>query len=102
LSDFSTRFSDFNPPWIAFPQIVAHELVAYLKQGAPEVWFDQVWRPYWRSLDIAEKSAYLRHWNASPDWVDAINSAFDSPGDFDVDADARESAEYLRTYSDKH
>jgi hypothetical protein len=92
----STRFSQIKPPWIVFPQIVAGELVAYLKQGATEAWFDQAWRPYWVSLDTDEKSAYLRHWNASPEWIDAISHAFDPPDDFDIEADARESHAYLR------
>ncbi len=93
----STHFNDVKPPWLAFPEIVAGELAAYLKQGATEAWFDQVWRPFWGALDRREKSAYLEQWRASPEWIDAIKNAFDTPDDFDVDADARESEAHLRS-----
>ena len=92
----STHFNDVQPPWIAFPEIAANELVAYLKQGATEAWFDQVWRPFWVALETSQKSAYLQHWNASPEWAQAIIDAFDAPDDFDAEADARESDAHLR------
>ena len=75
--------------------------MAYLKQGVTEAWFDQVWRPFWDALDAAQKVAYLSQWKATPEWIDAISSAFDVPEAFDVDADARESAAYLQALRDE-
>jgi hypothetical protein len=83
------------PPWKAFPEIQPDELVAHLRQGAAEPWFDQEWRPFWASLDEGQRERYLQHWSASPAWRDAM-MVFDVDPDLDLEADARESEEYLR------
>lgn len=90
-----------KPPWIAFPQIAPTELVAYLKQGDTEAWFDQVWRPFWDALDATQRVAYLNEWKATPEWIDAINCVYDLPQAFDADADAQESAVYLQALRDE-
>ena len=79
--------NDCQPPWAAFPDIDPDELPRYLKQGVTEVWFDQIWRPFWQSLSQTERVEYLRHWGANERWRDAIREAFDPP-DFDLAADA--------------
>ena len=91
----STNFNGVKPPWIVFPDILANDLAAYLKQGVTEAWFDQVWRPFWTALDTTQKVMYLRHWSAPQEWIEAINNAFDLPDDFDAEADARDSDAHL-------
>lgn len=83
-----------QPPWVVFPEIQPDELARHLEQGAAEVWFDEVWRPFWRRLSEGERAEYLTHWQASDDWREAIRFHFDAP-DFDLEADAAESAAYL-------
>lgn len=51
----SSDFSDVKPPWIAFPDIDANDLVTYLKQGVTEAWFDQVWRPFMASDNVCHR-----------------------------------------------
>ncbi len=89
-----THFERVSAPWVAFPEINPTELSAYLKQGTSEAWFDQVWRPFWNSLNQKERLAYLQHWDASPEWTDAINGVFAELKAFDIDADKNESDVY--------
>jgi hypothetical protein len=95
------NFDEYKPPWIAFPEITAEALVPYLKQGVTQAWFDQVWRPFWSLLSASEKAAYLKHWHASPEWIDAIEFTFEPPENFDAEAEGREFAAYLQTLRDK-
>lgn len=86
------------PPWEAFPEIQPDDLVAHLRQGAAEPWFDREWRPFWASLDGEQRELYLQHWSASLAWREAM-SVFDVDPDLDLEADARESEEYLRDWA---
>jgi hypothetical protein len=82
------------PPWQAFPYIAAGDLVQHMKQGAAEHWLQNVWRPFWSGLSAEQKDVYLKHWSASPQWRDALEVFVDDPS-LDLEADARESKEYL-------
>lgn len=86
-----------EPPWIIFPNIKPDKLAAHVQQGISEPWFDRVWRPFWTPLTSRQQDRYLDDWQASPEWREAIVFVFDSFSDLDVDQDARESEEYLRT-----
>jgi hypothetical protein len=85
-----------KPPWIVFPHIPAAELAVHSRQGAAEPWLDAEFRPFWQSLDETQRSRYFDDWNATPEWRDAIEAVFGEDPGFDVEADARESAEYLK------
>lgn len=84
-----------RPPWIAFPELNPNELAGFLRQGATEAYFYDLWRPFWESLDAGQRAHYLDHWNASPEWREAIHFHFEEDPDFDAEADMRESKEYL-------
>ncbi len=84
------------PPWVVFPRMHPVEVAA--RQGAEEVWVDTVWRPFWASLDTAQRQAYFDHWRASDEWRDAIRSTFEPDPGFDERADAEESAAYLEQW----
>jgi hypothetical protein len=83
-----------KPPWLAFPEILANELVAYLTQGLTEAYFDQIWRPFWARLTAEQRERYLQHWNAGAEWREAM-TLFEPDPTFDLEADVRESEEYL-------
>jgi hypothetical protein len=93
-----TRLPDAAPPWIAFPDIKADEFSQYVKQGATEVWFDQVWLPFWSSLSAQEKRSYLKQYQASPEWSAAIRFVCDGGETVDMAEDARESEVHLREW----
>jgi len=82
------------PPWQAFPDIAPQDLVAYLKQGLTEAWFDQRWRPFWSALDEQQREAYLQHWSASPAWRDALSVFSDHEGT-DLEAEWKEFEQNL-------
>jgi hypothetical protein len=82
------------PPWKVFPAFTPSMLPA--TQGAEESWFDEEWRPFWASLSPLERHAYLDHWDATEEWRDALEFFFSKPPEFDSEADAHESAAYLR------
>ncbi len=98
--DNAPLFNDNKPPWVVFGYMRADDLTAYLNQGETQAWFDQLWRPFWADLSVAQKTAYLEHWEASPAWVEAIGTTFD-PETFDLEADARESEAHLKAFRDK-
>jgi hypothetical protein len=83
------------PPWKAFPDIPPEDLVAYLKQGLTEAWFDQRWRPFWSSLNDEQREQYLRHWSASPAWRDAL-SVFSAHEGIDLATEWQEFEQELR------
>lgn len=89
---------DTAPPWVAFPEMQPHAFSQYLKQGATEAWFDQVWRPFWSSLSAEEKQRYLERHQASPQWAAAIKFVCDADATVDLEADARESAAHLHAW----
>lgn len=62
------------PPWVVFPRLRADDLPA--TQGAEEAWFDQIWRPFWSGLTDGMRHDYFEHWQATPDWRDAITFFF--------------------------
>jgi len=64
-------------------------------QGAEEAWTDTVFRPFWLGLDANARSQYLHHWEASPEWRDALAFAFEGPLTMDHAADAAESDSHL-------
>jgi hypothetical protein len=81
------------PPWRVFPAMRPVEVAA--RQGAEEAWVDEVWRPFWASLDAPQRTAYLDHWQASDAWRDAIHHTFDPAPGFDAQADLMESNAHL-------
>jgi hypothetical protein len=87
-----------EPPWVVFPHLVPDELASHLKQGVAEPWFDQVWRPLWSRLSASERAEYLDHWNASPEWREAIRFSFDDQEKVDLVADAAESERELEEF----
>lgn len=52
-------------------------------------------KPGWTALAAAQRSVYLAHWDASPQWCDAIRATFEPPDGFDAAADAEESRRFL-------
>jgi hypothetical protein len=87
-----------EPPWVVFPAIQPEELSRYLKQGVTEAWFDQQWRPFWSRLPLEQQQKYLDHWHATAEWRKAITFYFGTDPAFDIEADARESEEYLKQW----
>lgn len=83
------------PPWKAFPDIPPADLVAYLKQGVTEAWFDKRWRPFWNSLNDEQRDQYLQHWSASPAWRDALSIFSDHEG-LDLATEWKEFEQDLR------
>ena len=72
-----------KPPWIVFPALGAASLP--VSQGLEEAWFDQVWRPFWRSLPPEDRVIYFDHWHASDKWRDAIVFFFETIYELDDD-----------------
>lgn len=87
-----------EPPWVAFRQLQVEELASHLKQGTAEPWFDQKWRPFWASLSSSERRQYLDHWQATPEWREALRFFFEETPDFDAEADLAESEKHLEEF----
>lgn len=75
------------PPWIVFPDLRANDPAT---QGAEEAYIDLDWLPFWRTLNVEERGAYLDRWDASAEWRDVVVERFEQDR-FDVEEDARES-----------
>ena len=82
------------PPWVAVPGLTADDPA---NQGMAETYIRLNWLPFWQSLSSDEKARYLDRWSASPGWRDAIAFRYDRE-DFDVEADAREAAEWAKVH----
>ena len=93
--NMSLSKSEPPPPWRIFPDIEPEDLSVYLKQGASEISFDEVWRPFWRSLSADQRDDYLSRWQASESWCGAILFFFDQEWERDIDTDAAESEQPL-------
>ena len=65
------NLSDQPPPWQVFPAMAPEQLGA--TQGAEEVWFDTVWRPFWQTLDTVQREAHHARWRTTADWRDSID-----------------------------
>lgn len=81
------------PPWLEFPSLPADRFHPSARQGLVEVWFDNVWNPFWSPLSKEDKAAYLDQWQAPDEWRKALDLFEWEP--FDMEEDARESAEWL-------
>jgi hypothetical protein len=84
-----------RPPWVVFPDIDPRELAGHLRQGAAEAYFVHHWGPFWGSLTAHQRALYLDHWQASPEWRDAVRFHFDEDPSVDTAAGVRESEEHL-------
>ena len=84
-----------RPPCVVFPRLDPRELAGHLRQGVGEVYFFEHWRPFWSSLDAAQRARYLEHWRAEPAWRTALAFHFDDDPSLDAEADVRESEEQL-------
>lgn len=60
-----------DAPWVCFPDIDPDSLGA--RQGNFEYWWDNLWLPFWDSLDTSEKKNYLLTNNAPVGWVQYLN-----------------------------
>lgn len=94
------RFNETTPPWIAFERLPAERFHSSARQGLVEVWFDNVWQPFWSELSRQDKDAYLDHWKAPDDWRKALDLFEWEP--FDMEQDARESEAYLAKFREQH
>jgi hypothetical protein len=83
-----------EPPWVVFPFIEPEGLGGHLNQGVAEPWFEQCWGPFWNGLSDEQKREYLDHWNATPEWRDAIGFVFGTLYELDAESDAKEAARH--------
>jgi hypothetical protein len=84
-----------RPPWVVFPEIDPRALAGHLRQGAAEVYFADHWGPFWSSLASGQRVRYLDHWQASPEWREAIEFHFEAGQSVDAATDVRESEDHL-------
>ncbi len=87
--------SQMQPPWLVFPEMKANDYLQWIKQGASEAWFDQIWKPYWTSLSPLEKNDYYDFWQATTEWREANDFLFESANQIEMDQDADESEQFL-------
>lgn len=68
-------------------------------QGADDLWFDQVWHPFWLSLDGSQREHYHAHWHTTPPWREAVDFFCQPlPSAQELAEDAAESEAYLRAW----
>lgn len=59
------KSNEIAPPWIEYP---GHPPGDIFWRQSGEIWFHDVWRPYYDSLSSEEQKNYLARWNAPSDW----------------------------------
>lgn len=59
------------------------------------------WRPFWGTVDGAQRAQYLDHWKASPEWLEAVEFHFSDDPALDAADDVRESDEYVARHREE-
>jgi hypothetical protein len=85
-------------PW----EMSAENYSQQIKQGTTEAWFDQIWAPYWTTLNGVERNGYYDFWQASKQWREANDFIFDSAAHTNMEQDAKESERYLSQWRQNH
>jgi hypothetical protein len=57
----STKPEVPSPPWIEYPG--SDPVWGGWRQGISEAWLKDMWLPFWRSLDVPMREAYLKTWS---------------------------------------
>lgn len=87
-------YDAFRPFWVVFPKLTISDS---MNQGAEEAYVVLEWLPFWKGLTDAEKTAYLDHWQAPPEWRQEIIERFEwDPAE--MERDAAEAEEWAATH----
>lgn len=101
MSDINNP-GQMQPPWVAFPEMDSNNYLQWIKQGATEAWFDQIWKPYWITLSPLERNDYYDFWRAPNEWREANDFLFENANQIDMDQDADESERFLAEWRAKN
>lgn len=67
-----------QPLWVAFPDMEPINLTD--TQGLYD-YVNTVWADFWMPLTPEQRNDYLKHWEASPEWVEALSFWSERDGD---------------------
>ena len=58
---------EIEPPWVKYPGYSPGD--GFWRQSG-ELWIQNIWEPYWKSLNPTEQNEYLKKWAVPNKWRD--------------------------------